>query len=399
MGKNILTNRNFILLWFAKFISIAGNKIYGVALLWWALQTTGEAVKIGLILTIAGIPALIFGPFAGAWIDRLPRKFILIFSDIVKGLIITWFTILCFAGNLTLYHVYIGVFLTAIANCFSIPALGAIVPNIVEEKDLTRANSIYQMTASGLGVIGPALGGILVSQLGIPVIFLLNAISFFLAALFDAFLKFKQTGQKLEKTSIVADLQDGFNYIRQQKAILAMVLISSIVQVFAYPVELFTPILVKDFFNLGAKHLGILWSGWSLGVMLASSFFIMLKKNQKHYLYIVGGTLLIGLCFIAAGFSKQFPLTLVIYGIFGIAVIFSMLPAKVLIQTMVPDDKRGRVFGLLNTIDKSLHPVAFLIAGFLIDYYSISLLFHFNGVMILLGGIALYSVKEIRQLK
>ena len=398
MPKNIIANKNFLLLWLAKFVSISGNKIYWVALLWWALQVTGEAIKIGLILTIAGIPTLIIGPFAGAWIDRIPRKRIIIFTDFVKGLIVGCFTYLCYSGNLTLYHIYFGVFLTAIANCFAIPAMGAIVPEIVDEKDLTRANSVYQMTASVLGVIGPALGGLLVSKLGVPLIFLMNAASFFFAAAVKGFLKIRWSNPTKQSSTILMDLQTGISYIRQQKAILAMVLISSVVQVFAYPVELFTPILIKNVFNMGVRELGFLWSSWSFGVMIASIFFMILKSTQKRHKFIVGGTIVIGICFIAAGLSRHFPLTLFIYGVFGIAVIFSMLPAKVLIQTIVPDDKRGRVFSMLNTIDKSLHPVAFLLAGFLIDYFSISLLFDINGGAIIVGGIALYLVKEIRVL-
>jgi len=105
MNKSFLKNKNFLLLWMGKIVSQMGDRIYSVALVWWALETTGSGLKMGIILAISAVPAILLGPIAGAWVDRHNRKSIIVSMDIVRGIVISAFAILGFLGTLQLWHI------------------------------------------------------------------------------------------------------------------------------------------------------------------------------------------------------------------------------------------------------------------------------------------------------
>lgn len=176
MNKSLFKNRNFSLLWVSKIVSEMGIRMYAVALVWWALEVTGSGLKLGIILAISGVPIIIFGPLAGVWVDRLNRKPIIVSMDIVRGIVITIFAVLAFIHQLLIWHIYIGVFINAVATSFFTPSVNATIPNIVDRNSLTRANSLFQITTSAIYVLGPAVGGIFVASFGIPAVFLNNAL-------------------------------------------------------------------------------------------------------------------------------------------------------------------------------------------------------------------------------
>ncbi|HID92775.1 MAG TPA: MFS transporter, partial [bacterium (Candidatus Stahlbacteria)] len=251
----IYRNRDFILLWLGQLVSETGNRVYSLALMWWALTATGSALKMGTVMAFWTIPFVVLGPVAGAWVDRHNRKVIIVGMDVVRGIIVVIVATLAFMNRLLLWHVYLAISFESIGTAFFMPAVTATIPNIVSKKDLTKANSLSQLVRSVVGVAGPALGGLLIAIVGIPAVFLINGISYLLSAGSETFIRVPPLTRKIEEQKhIIRETYAGFRFIKNDRMLFGLVSVSCILNFFAAPIIVLIPVLVKQILHLEVKH-------------------------------------------------------------------------------------------------------------------------------------------------
>ena len=181
--RRLLLTRDFGLIWLSQLVSQVGDGISNLALLWFVYSITGSPVKTTIIGLLHTIPPIVLGPFIGVYVDRLPKKFFLIGSNVFRAVLIGIIPCAVSTDTFTVNLLYVLVLLDAVAMAMFSPALTSSVPLIVPRAQFTAANALIQSTTS-LGIIfGPAVSGIGIALFGSQEVLCLNAVTYFVAAL------------------------------------------------------------------------------------------------------------------------------------------------------------------------------------------------------------------------
>src|SRR5512145_309494 len=215
-NRPLLLTRNFGLVWSGQLISQIGDGISRLALLWFVYAITGSALKTSIIGLLQTIPPIILGPFIGVYVDRLPKKYLLIISDLLRAVLIGFVPCMVAVESFTVSMLYLLVLLHAIATAVFGPALTAAVPAIVPKTQFTAANALLQSTTS-LGIIlGPALSGLGIAAYGSQEVLCLNAITYLVSALCLSLVCFSDSGttvvSQTSRSTLMQDLIEGVRY-------------------------------------------------------------------------------------------------------------------------------------------------------------------------------------------
>jgi|GEM_PF-104770 len=179
-----LGNRRFSLLWIGQTVSRIGDYVYEIVLAWWILELTGSGAVMGSVLIVSFLPVALFTIIGGAVVDRVSRLGVMLVSDIVRAVAVLGVAAWAYAGHLELWPIYALGLLFGVGNAFFGPAYFALVPELVDEKDLPSANALTSMSFQLGRIVGPVIGGLIVAAGGTELGLLLNGLSFVVAAAF-----------------------------------------------------------------------------------------------------------------------------------------------------------------------------------------------------------------------
>jgi len=372
-----MVNRNFFLMWIGKIISQLGDKFYSIALAWWILEKTSSPAIMGFFLIASTLPSILLGFFAGALVDHWKRKTILIITDIIRGglvLIISWLAI---SDILEVWHVFIIGVCLSITTSFFQPAVQAIIPEIVEKDDLTKANGMSQMVGGICTVAGPLLGAITVSIFGIAVVFMVNSISYFISAFLACFIVINVDYKKAStEKHLWKDICEGICFLKKNKQIILILQVIAIAHFFMGGLMVSLPFLANGLQGDGIKNLGSLQMAMGAG-LITGSLFLSIKKNscaKENKLILFIAVFGIGLLEISI---LQIIRVQTIYSYMlsmltiGICIAFASVFWQSLLQRHTPSYITGRVFSISSLVGNISLPIAYGVFGVLLDLVSI----------------------------
>ncbi len=389
-----MINYNFKLVWIGKLISQLGDKFYAIALAWWILQETGSTVSMGLFMFATVVPGIIMGLFTGAFSDRWNRKHIMVFSDVVRGTLVLMISILAYLDMLMIWQVYVvGICLSA-AGAFFNPSSQAILPDIVGKEDLGKANSMCQLVEGVCSTLGPMLGALAVSIFGTSPVFLINSISFFVAMVLAALMRYEVPYLKKEAAefSIIRDIKEGLSYIGKRKTLLKILTVIGAAHFFIGSLSICLPFLANGLSGTGVNNLGLLEMLLGIG-LIAGSIFRRWKKTgsaedmtEKGLMSLM---LCYGICFLAISATWYFGITsivcyLPILFLIGAVIANAGVFWQLLLQTNTPSDMRGRVFGTSTLIGNASMPIAYGVIGIVLKFSGIAPVMLFSGAALIL---------------
>jgi DHA3 family macrolide efflux protein-like MFS transporter len=379
---------------------VVGDFLYMIALMWWVLEKTGSTAAMASVAICSSLPAIILGPFAGTYVDRVDKRKLLILMDLGRGALIIVPGVLYFLNLLQVWHIFvIAAFLSSMSTFFN-PALATFIPVIVDKEQLVRANSISQMSNNLSGIIGPALGGTLVALFGTGTVMFLDALSFFISviAIFLVRVKAVQVFPSEERKKFLQELVDGLNFIRKESGIVGLVILFSILNFFVAPVGVLIPLMVKKILKMGAEGFGVLGSSISVGMVLGSLFLGMIGGVRRKGTFIMIGIVVAGSFLALFGISESFWTSIFLLGGCGFGFSFANILVPVVFQTKIPHEKQGRVFGTLGTISGGLRPVSLALVGVMGGFLHIQMIVFLSGVLVALGGLSGFLIPGIRKL-
>ena len=399
-SRSLFTNSNFLFLWMGQTISIIGDNLFQIVLMWWVLEKTGSTAAMATVAICAALPIIIAGPFAGTYVDRVDRRKLMIWMDLFRGILISIPGILFFVGELQVWHIYIASLGLASMTAFFSPALNCFIPLIVQKDSLTRANSLSQLSRNLSGILGPALGGILVALLGSGWVMIIDGITFWLSGLAILLIRGVEmvVSEKRQRQHFFADLQEGLVFIKNQSVIFWSMVLFSLINFFIAPIAILLPVVVKVVLGMGPEGFGFLTAAISAG-MFAGTLFLGIKGEVKRKGSVIILSIIFGgICLALFGVSTSFSLSMLLLGLAGLT--FSLVNVLVIVvfQTGIPHDKQGRIFGSLNTVVWGLRPISLALAGVLAVWVDVHVLVFFSGVLVTLGGLFSSLIKGIRQL-
>ncbi len=367
--RAVLAHRDFSLLWSGQLVSNIGTAIASLALMFYAYDLTGSAMAMAILAIAQTLPVVAFAGPIGVYIDRWNRKKIMVASDVVRAIAILLIPLTIHFPSFmpTIYWVYLLTFLYATANAWFFPARSASIPNLVEGDELVAANSLSQMTFQVVQLVVPPVGGILVALLA-PDYFLAFAINS-AAFVFSAFaLRGIATNLIPErdsdnKESLMFQMKQGARYVIGN-SILSFLFVFAMLLAGSSGIlnALLMPYLGGEI-GLDSAQLGLVLSAGAASGAVAAVYFSR-KKEIDRPLYLVSGAgLLAGVAVIALVLAFDLVTVMLSWVMIGAVDVILNIPLTVLMQELVEDELRGRVFALLNVAFTAVQVVGMAIGG------------------------------------
>lgn len=360
-----LWNRNFIILWAGQAQSYLGDAFLAIGLMWLALEMTGSPAIAGIILALEGIPKLL-GPLAGVIVDRASKRWLMIGSNLIRGVILVALFALHLVGWLEVWHLYLLVVILGALAIFYDPALRVMLPTLVPDATLPAANSILQGSLQVSMVVGTSLAGVALAAFGAPIALLLDGLSFFIAALAVRSVHFPPAllrTASLGARQVLHDMIGGLHFISLTQEVLVLTILAFSINLVLSPVNVIFPVFSRDVLGGGVTGFGLLASAIAAGLLLGSVAAGIVGDRLPY-----AGVILIGLLGIAAmlgslSFTQTLlPALLITVGL-GMMASIIQVPLVTRLQRAVPQDYQGRVFATMNALVTLATPLAAALAG------------------------------------
>ena len=378
-------NHSFVVWLVASAQSQLGTALAGIALSFLVLHQTGRAGAMAVTLACSVGPNL-FGPLAGAWVDRLPLKVSLIAADLLRGTLQLIVALLVLRlGSLPLWVINGAALLGGFAGIFAGPAGSAAFPQLVPPTQLARANGIFGGVSQGAWLVGTLAGGVLVVTLGPPVAILIDGISFLLMAALLLLVNLRKretvTGPR---PTIFADMRSGLRLIRRSRTLTLIPVIGLVLNSVLVLVTVVTPKLMEQL-GAGAAGYGVFLAVESVGALLGGGLLAWLGTRISARRASAAGLLACGLIYLVMARFSVYPVLLGCSLLLGFAFTVLNVPLNTLMQSMVPAAYLGRMFGVLGTVSTLGMPITLLLVSPLLDLYPAGLFFACSGSVMLAG--------------
>ena len=281
-GWRLINTRDFGLLWWGQTTSQIGEGLNKVALLWFVYELTGSAMKMTMVGLLQTIPPLLFGPLIGVYLDRLPKKAVMVWVDILRALLTFLIPALYSIDLLSIEALFGLIFLTSVVSTIFGPALVSAVPLLVRPAELMSANALIQGTTNIGMLLGPAISGVMIALINAENVLFVNSATFLISAMCLMPIRFTTPQSRLvaSASSVWEELKVGFRFVfGQQSMVFTLVIISSLYNLGVSAFVFILPVYAKEFLQVGPVQLGWLWSALGVG-MLAASTWLAWKKHS-----------------------------------------------------------------------------------------------------------------------
>ncbi len=403
--------RSFFVIWTGQAVSLLGSQLVQFALIWWLTQKTGSATVLATASLVGLLPQVFFGPIAGTLVDRWNRRVTMIVADGVIALATVGLAGLFLADMAQVWHVYLLMFVRAVAGGFHWPAMAASTSLMVPQEHLTRIQGLNQTLQGGLNIVSAPLGALLLEVLplqGVLAIDVLTALIAITSLLFVAIpqpqrRETPQTGAH-SQSSVWAEMAEGLRYVRAWPGLLMILLMALVINMVLTPASSLEPILVTEHFHGGALQLGWLQSAFGVGVLLGGITLGVWGGFRRRIYTSLLGLLGIGAAFLIVGLAPASAYALAVGGMFlgGVMMPIANGPLFAVVQAAVAPEMQGRVFTLIGSVATGMAPLGLIAAGPVADLLGVRTWFVFGGVITaLMGGLgfflpAVVSVEENR---
>jgi MFS family permease len=348
-------------------ISDSGTWMQMMAQSWVMSGLTNKAILLGLVNFAAGLPALVLAPVAGSLADRLDKRKILVATQIAQIIFAIGLGFLVMTGRIEVWHIIFFALLLGIAFSYEMPAISALVPELVKRDEIAAAVALDRSVFHGSRLIGPSLAGLFIGWWGAASAFFTNALSFLalIAALIS--LPKRPIGTAEEEEQRRSGILEGFRYVRSNRIILSLIALIALNTIFVFPaISVMLPLYVRNILHLGAQSMGWLMAVSGSGAFLGSIG--LLSVPREHRLKFLGGNVLaIALGVFLMSRSQSFLLTAFAMGAIAIALSMNFGLANTIVQEQAPAPLRGRVSAVVGMSFFGLMPIAGLITPGLAD--------------------------------
>jgi MFS family permease len=395
-----LRHRNYRLFYMGQGTSLVGTWITRVATSWMVYRLTGSALLLGLIGFAGQIPTFLIAPFAGVLVDRWNRHRVLLVTQVAAMLQSAALAALAFTGEVTMGRVAALSVLQGIINAFDMPARQAMISEMVTDRaDLANAIALNSSMVNVARLIGPSIAGVLLAAFGEGWCFGLDAASYL--AVIASLLAMRLPRRVVAPSTkhVLAELADGFRYVAGFMPIRSILLLLGLVSLTGVPYVVLMPIFAARVLGGGPHALGVLMGAAGLGAV-AGALWLASRPNVLglgRVLVIAGAAFGAGL--IGFGFSRWMWLSVPLLVVVGFGMMVQMAASNTLVQTLVDEDKRGRVMSFYAVAFFGMAPFGSLAAGWLGDRIGAPWTVILGGLATL-GAVAIFarSLPELRRL-
>lgn len=370
----LFKNKTFSLFFTGNAISLIGWGFNFIAVGWIVLERTGSAIALGKINAIAILPGLMIATFAGAIIDRMNRKHLLVCLDLFRFFTVLIIPILMWTGNFQIWHLYIMAFFVGLGSSIFWPTAAAFTQEIVGDKDYLSANALLSASYQSGSLLGSALGGFVIHWYGVETALFLDAFTYLISATLIGFATHKSNVKRPDHETVIETFKAGFSYIKKEKLLFGY----SISTVFA-DVAIwgnFTVLTIAfsvNVLNAGAKGFGLMDGAYGVGALLSSFLAMMMAKKFGSKSLLIVAYLVAGLCSLILPMFPMLYVSMILFMIMGIHNNSARILSRTVMMENVPNAVMGRFQTVVGVITRSLIIGSTLIIGWLVETQSVKM--------------------------
>jgi len=359
-------HKNYRLFWYGQGISLSGTWMQTTAQAWLVYELTKSPFLLGLIGALQFTPVMLFSLVAGVYLDRFPKKKIIMVTQAVSMVLALLMTVLVFTEAVQFWHIAVIVVILGFVNTLDMPTRQSFMIELVGKTHLTSAIALNSVTFNGARIIGPALGGILIANFGIAFCFLFNALSF-MAVIVSVYmiknLKVRTDENNVVRKTVLKEIKEGLSYIRSKAILFRPLLFVAIVSTFAINFNVIIPVFAKTVLKTEAQGFGFLLSALGIGSVIGALSVAIYshKLNQKFLIAVMPYS--ISFAMILVGFSSNFYIASSFLILLGISNIMFFTSVNSTLQLNSEPQFRGRVMSVYTMVFGGVTPIGNLFAG------------------------------------
>jgi len=366
-----LRHRNYRLFFTGQSLSLIGTWMTRVATSWLIFRLTGSAWLLGLVGFAGQVPTFLLAPFAGVLVDRWDRHRVLVVTQVLAMIQSALLALLALTGVIAVAHVVILSVFQGLINAFDMPTRQALVVHMVDDRsDLPNAIALNSSMVNAARLIGPSLAGLLIAWVGEGVCFLIDAVSYLPVIASLLAMRLALPARSGRPHAVLGELADGFRYAIGFVPIRALLGLLALVSLVGMPYAVLMPIVASEVLHGGAHTLGFLMAASGLGALLGA-----LYLASRHTVLGLGRLIPIAVIALGAGLiglsrSRVPELSLALMPVIGAGMMIQMAASNTVLQTIVDEDKRGRVMSFYAMAFVGMMPFGSLLAGALAQRFG-----------------------------
>ena len=364
-----LAHKNYRLFFAGQSISLIGTWMTRIATAWLVYRLTGSALLLGVVGFAGQIPSFLLAPLAGVLVDRWNRQRLLVITQVLAMFQSLALALLTMTGLIKMWHVIVLSVLQGLINSFDMPARQAFVVEMVEKReDLANAIALNSSMVNAARLLGPSIGGVVIAAVGEGWCFMIDAVSYI--AVIASLLAMTISARVIQPTkdaNVFQQLREGWSYAAHFAPIRNVLLLLALVSLVGMPYTVLMPVFANDVLHGGPNTLGLLMAASGVGALVGALFLAARKTvlGLGKFIPLMAGAFGAGL--IAFSFTRVLWLSLALMVVTGLGFMVQMAVSNTVLQTIVDEDKRGRVMSFYTMAFMGTAPFGSLLAGSVAD--------------------------------
>ncbi|BAE83668.1 MFS transporter [Desulfitobacterium hafniense] len=389
-----LSHSPFRWFWGGQIISLIGTWTQNIGQAWLVLQLTNSPFLLGLVAAMQFVPTMLFSLQAGAWIDHLPKRKVLIATQTVMMILAFALAFLVGSGSLRYWMLLVMAFILGVTNTVDVPTRQSFIIELVGREHLANAIALNSAIFNGARLVGPAIAGVIMGIWGPMWCFLINGLSFIGVLAILIFVPAIPHQEKLtpKKETLRKDILNGLSYIRKTPSILIVMMMMGFLSTIAMNFNVLVPVLAKIDLQAEALGYGLLMSALGLGALIGALTVAIRSAEGPQPRLLLVGAFGLGMFNVVVGLQNTYFFSAFFLAFLGWSMIVFSASANSLIQITVDSQYRGRVMSVYNLVFGGMIPIGSLYAGTLSDLWGARITFIISGTITLLfmGGIVFW---------
>ena len=384
-----LAHKNYRLFFAGQSISLIGTWMTRIATAWLVYRLTGSALLLGVVGFAGQIPSFLLAPLAGVLVDRWNRQRLLVITQVLAMFQSLALALLTMTGLIKMWHVIVLSVLQGLINSFDMPARQAFVVEMVEKReDLANAIALNSSMVNAARLLGPSIGGVVIAAVGEGWCFMIDAVSYI--AVIASLLAMTISARVIQPTkdaNVFQQLREGWSYATHFAPIRNVLLLLALVSLVGMPYTVLMPVFANDVLHGGPNTLGLLMAASGVGALVGALFLAARKTvlGLGKFIPLMAGAFGAGL--IAFSFTRVLWLSLALMVVTGLGFMVQMAVSNTVLQTIVDEDKRGRVMSFYTMAFMGTAPFGSLLAGSVADRIGTPHTLRCGGIICILGAL------------
>jgi len=392
-----LRHRNYRLFFWGQLVSLIGTWMQQTAMMWFVYQITNSKLLLGVVAAMGSAPMMLFSIWGGSLADRHPKRSILLATQAAQMICAFVLAAGAWAGFATPLFIIVIAALNGVAMGFDMPARQAFTVEMTSREDLLNAISLNSSIVNGARVVGPSVAGLLIGWVGVAMCFFLNGVTFIAVIAGFLMMRLPPFQRPAHAVSVGEHAWNGIVYSMKHQRVRTILLLFLAVGVFGWSYAVLMPAFARDVLNRGANGYGILMSASGTGAFIGALVVATYGHLFTPRKLALSGVWVFSIALFALSLSRNFYIALAWLFVAGFGMLLFFSTSNTVLQTIVPDEMRGRVMGVWSLVFGAMIPLGSLEVGAVAHWIGTSFALAFGAVVCAASAILTLAVIRRRE--